>query len=122
MKFNTAYLYALLICALSMIVSCGGGSSSTSEYDPTLSGQHQKNLAISQVQSDAFNQILYDQLVSEGLSPQAARSITNCVQPEAVRLIRNTPAQQFEVSESEAMKLGEALGIQAANNCLARIS
>ena len=28
----------------------------------------------------------------------------------------------FEVSESEAMKLGESLGIQAANNCLARIS
>ena len=87
---------------LSMVVSCGDGSSSTSEYAPTLSGQQQKNLAVTQVQSDAFKQILYDQLVSEGLSPQAARGITNCVQPEAAKLIQNTPAQQFEVSDSDA--------------------
>jgi hypothetical protein len=122
MKLKTLLPRILIACAMLMLVSCGGGSSSTSEYDPTLSGQQQKNLALAEVKSDAFEQILYDQLVAEGLTPKAARSVTDCVQPEAVRLIQNTPAEKFEVSESEAMKLGESLGIQAANNCLARIS
>lgn len=122
MKLKSILPSILIACAMLMLVSCGGGSSSTSEYDPTLSGQQQKNIALAEVQSDAFEQVLYNQLVSEGLSPQAAQSITDCVQPEAVRLIQKTPAEKFEVSESEAMKLGETLGIQAANNCLARIS
>ena len=122
MKIKSLVVSALLISTMMMVMSCGGGSSSTSEYNPTLSGQQQKNLALAEVQSDAFEQVLYDMLVADGLSPQAARSITDCVQPEAVRLIQNTPAEKFEVSESEAMKLGESLGIQAANNCLARIS
>lgn len=122
MKLKSLIPSLLIVCITLMLVSCGGGSSSTSEYDPTLSGQQQKNIALAEVQSDAFEQVLYNQLVSEGLSPQAARSITDCVQPEAVRLIQNTPAERFEGSESEAMQLGESLGIQAANNCLARIS
>ena len=122
MKIKSVLASALVICVALLLVSCGGGSSSTSEYNPTLSGQQQKDLAVAQVRSDAFERILYDQLVADGLTPQAAQAVTDCVQPEAVKLIQKTPAEKFEVSESEAMKLGENIGIQAANNCLARIS
>ena len=122
MKINSVILNLILICGMFSLISCDSGSSSVSDYNPELTGQQQKQIAISQVSSDAFEQILYDQLIAEGLTPNSARSVTNCVQPEAVRLIQNTPAEQFNVSESEASKLGEQLGVQAANNCLARIS
>lgn len=122
MKIKSVLVSAILICSIMMLFSCGGGSSSSSEYNPTLSGQQQKKLALAQIQSDAMEQIMYEELIKQGLSPAAARASTDCFMPEAARLIRNTPAEQFEVSESEAMKLGERLGIQAANNCLARIS
>ena len=122
MKIKSVLVNALLVCCMMMLLSCDGGSSSTSEYNPTLSGQQQKNLALAQIQSDAMEQFMYEELIKQGLSPAAARATTDCFMPEATRLIQNTPAEQFEVSESEAMKLGERIGIHAANNCLSRIS
>lgn len=122
MKIKSVILRLVLIFGMLSLISCDSGSSSVSDYNPNLTGQQQKQLIISQVSSDAFEQILYDQLIADGLTPSAARSVTDCVQPEAIRLIQNTPAEQFNVSESEATKLGERLGLQAANICLARIS
>ena len=123
MHFKSFAVSLILIAGLLFLSSWDSGSSSVSdEYNPNLSGQQQKNIALSQVASDEFNDALYSMLISEGLSPAAARAVTDCVQPEAVKLINQTPASQFNVSESEALRLGEQIGLEAANNCMARIT
>ena len=122
MKIKSILLSLVSICGMFLLISCDSGSSSVTEWNPELTGQQQKNIALNEVSSDTFKQTLYDQLLREGVPPATAQSVTNCVQPETVKLIQNTPAKQFEVSEGEAIKLGEKLGVQAAQICVARIS
>mgnify|MGYP001812989102 CR=1 FL=1 len=107
----------IAICAMFFLISCDSGSSSVAEWNPDLSGEQQKQIALSDASSNEFRELIYNGLVGQGLSPSDAQAGTDCAQATTIQLIQKTPAEQFEVSEEEAIKLGTELGTRAAQIC-----
>jgi hypothetical protein len=117
MKFKILALSLVLLFGMFFLMSCDSGSSSVAEWNPELSGEQQKQIALNDVSSNTFRQLLYNDLVSQGVPPAEAEAAVDCAQAEGLRLIQQTPTEQFEVSEEEAIKLGTDLGIRAAKIC-----
>lgn len=75
-------------------------------------------MIIAAVSSDAYEDIIYDALIDEGVSASAANKYSECIPSEFLELIEATPAEDFDVSESELDALGERLAIEATKTCV----